>query len=873
MRKILIIMSLALLMYPAAAPAWDALKTDQFTVFYEPAYKARALRLLSDIEYYKNIPEGIVGNKCGGLPIVLDDYGQISNGYANPVFYNMHIINYETGDADWLSFVSLHEYTHMIHMTRAGGLPSALTFLLGDVASPMLFSPSWTFEAITVYNESKMSKYMGRLNDGAFDSYMGICVSENKFPSIMKATYSPMEFPYGTGIYLFGSEFLNFLALTYGEDKLKKFYDSYSSSLGSYFSPFFTWLGIDRTFDEVFGGTTLTLWDKWQEYEKQKHKDYRQEGERITNLGGFTASPAIKGDRLYYVKGIVEKTGAFGARSYNEVIEADLKTGKSRTIISTTSNFTHPFRFSAIKMYYSVAETKPGFANKSNRTYGDFTVIYERDLASGSERAVLAGDIRTYFSPYEGKLIYARDDRAKIGSEIYEYNIETGENKIIADTDYLVLALDGDAERIFVEAKSDGENAGIYSFDRASRKFTPLVVTPYYESSPELYGDRLFFRANFGKIYSAYCYDPAKKKVYRLTENGSAGTPAYYEAGNEIYFIGATAGGFDVYKKKAEFKEYKLPADKPDFILPPLLDESNLNAGGYADNLATLAPKLRLPLAYYDGTYGEAGISLGGADAIGDFIYATAGIYDFYRNSFYYMLALNSNLLAPAFISVMSDNFDNGRIRTWLAFPLYVSKRPGLSGLDLSVSYQAFAGLNRRQLSPGISAGFNFPSFEAQFSAHRVFEGAWLGSNYINRQAISAGISLAQYVPDGKISLRGNYIYDPDNADDVMPVIRGYSDALQGSTGTSWKLDYTRPLVRIRAGLWLPINMYVEDLCGGVFFDSAFAAGTQYACGAELHLETTWFFVLPVDLGFRVSINKENEFKWNLLAGGGGVTF
>ncbi|HRU39976.1 MAG TPA: hypothetical protein P5511_08870, partial [Candidatus Goldiibacteriota bacterium] len=54
-------LSFAVLSALTHAYAWDALKTDQFTVFYEPLYRDKAVRILSALEYYKHIPERIVG--------------------------------------------------------------------------------------------------------------------------------------------------------------------------------------------------------------------------------------------------------------------------------------------------------------------------------------------------------------------------------------------------------------------------------------------------------------------------------------------------------------------------------------------------------------------------------------------------------------------------------------------------------------------------------------------------------------------------------------------------------------------------------------------------------------------------------------------
>lgn len=874
MKKILIVLGFICFATSLSA-SWDALKTGQFTVFYEPAYKARAIRILSALEYYKSIPEGIIGNKCDNLPVVLDDYGQYVNGFANPVYYNMHLINYETEDADWLSFVAVHEYTHMAQMTMTGGLPGVLSFLFGNLASTMLFAPQWTWEAITVYNESKMSKYMGRLNDGAFDTYIKICAAADEFPSLMKATYSPLEFPYGTGQYLFGSEFWNFLSLTYGEDKLKMFYKSYSESIGSYLSPVFPWAGIDRTFDEVFGDTTMELWDKWKESEKEKAKGFVQEGERVTFHGDNANWPVIKGDKLYYVKNTVEKTGAFEGRSYNKIMEIDLKSGKTDELASTTSNYPHPFRFSGNKMYYAVREIKPGYANKSGQSYGYFTVINERNMETGEDKAVLSGDIRAFYLPYDGKIIYAIDDPYKTGSVLLEFDLELKESKLLFDSEYLVLALAGNAETMIASARIDGENVGLYTVDKAKKSFTAIVNTPYYEDHPELYGSKLFFRANYGKVYSAYCYDMETKKITRLTENGSAGTPAYYEAAGEIYFAAAHVKGFDLYKKKAEFKPYTLPNDKNDFVMPPALDEAKLKTGGYPDNLATLFPKVRMPYGYYSDTGSAAGIILDGTDAIGDFGYTVTGLYDFNLNAMQYSANLTSYVLSPAILYLASDNINYRsacRMIAGLSMPLYKSIRPGLSDIKAGIGYAFYDGSLRREINPGASISFKWPGLETGAAFRYILEDYWLGSEQ-RRQAKIGDFYIRQFISEGKLELKGTGIYDPDNNKNAVPKIRGYADNVRGRMGSKWSFELTKPIWKIRAGMWIPVNMYVEDLCAKAFFDAAFGSGTQFSYGLELHLETKWFNIFPADIGVRAGLTKENKFFWGPVLNLAGMAF
>ena len=554
---------------------WQAIKNEKFTLFYKQEYEKRAVQILSALDFYSRIAEEITGNTVSSLSIVLDDYGNYVNGYANPVFYNMHLMNYDSGDADWLSLVALHEYTHILHLTRAEGLPRVFTALFGDILSPQIFSPLWIYEAITVYNESKISPFMGRLNDAGFDSYIGTCVYENKFPSILKATYTPLEAPFGNGPYLFGSEFFDFLAKRYGEDKFSKFYSSYSGSLLSYLSPLFPWLGIDRTFDEVFGKTTTDLWDEWQNYEKERFKDYMQPGERITNYGAYVSYPSVKIDKLYFVKTVIDKSGAFSTKTRQDIVEMDLNINEQKIYFSTTSNINHPLRFDGANMYYSIDEIKPGYANKSNKTFGQYSVIYEKNMLTGSEREIFYGGIRTYFIN-NGKLIYAKDKIYSFGSEIFEYDIETKKEKFVMDTDYHIMLLDSDGKNIACVAKKQGENSGIYLFDKDKKTLKLIIDTPYIEDNAVIYDNKIFFQSNYEKIYSIYYYDLKIGKIYRLTDNGVAGTPASNKQTNDVYFVGLNTEGFDIYRIKLESREFKFKDIKNEAIQYPILKEDKI---------------------------------------------------------------------------------------------------------------------------------------------------------------------------------------------------------------------------------------------------------------------------------------------------------
>ncbi|MCX8094372.1 MAG: hypothetical protein N3E50_09450 [Candidatus Goldbacteria bacterium] len=847
---------------------WLTIKNEKFILFYKQEYEKRAIQILSALNYYSHIAEEIVENKASSLPIVLDDYGKYVNGFADPVYYNIHLLNYDSGDADWLSLVSIHEYTHILHLTRAEGFPKVLTILCGNIFSPQIFSPLWIYEAITVYNESKISPFMGRLNDGGFDAYIGTCIYEGKFPSILKATYTPLEAPFGNGPYLFGSEFLNFLAIKYGEDKFKKFFNSYSGSILSYLSPLFPWLGIDRTFDEVFGKTTEDLWNDWHVYEKERFKNYKQPGEKITNYGVYVSYPSIRINKLFFVRTVLDKNGAFSTKSRQDVIEMDLNTYEQKIYFSTTSNINHPLRFDGANMYYSIDEIKPGYANKSNKTFGAYSIIYEKNMLTGNEREILSDEIRTYFVN-NGKLFYAKDKKYSFGSEIFEYDIETKETKFIMDTDFHVILFDSDGNNIVCTGKNHGENTDIYLFDIRKKFFKLLIETPYIEDNSVIYDNKIFFQSNYEKIYSIYYYDLKTEKIYRLTDNGVAGTPAYDAKNNNLYFVGLHADGFDIYKIKPKPKESNFKKINSYKIEYPLLNKDEIIKGSYLDNLLTLWPRIRIPLFLYDSARFYGGLYLSGADAIGDFNWTGQIIYDFKNYITYQDFLFNTFIFAPFDMNFSySNNNDkrDDRIKIGTDYLLYASYKPGISKISVSINYLIFNNLLNNRISQGINIGFNYPYFNFGLSASAVFENRILTTDEKSKEGYYGKFISFFYPPETKFSLLLDGFYGLNENVDNSINIRGYKDAIHSDKAISSSFEISRNLFKIRQGLWNPTNIYFEDLSTLLFFDSCITEySLSYSYGMELHLETKFAFFATADIGFRISINKNNEFDYGFM--------
>ncbi|MEK7767164.1 MAG: hypothetical protein AAB368_13090, partial [bacterium] len=312
MRRLLALASACALTGPAWGWSdWRTLKTESFTVFHRPGQEEQARALLRTLEFHRPGVERLTGNRMRSIPFVIQDAGAISNGETDPVNRTIHVYAYPPSAAaepelayteNWWSDVGVHEYTHMLHLSKAGGLPAVIQALVGNVTPNAAAAPAWMAEGIAVYQESAIRPHQGRLNDGFYDAYLGAVVRERGAPpGILTATYAPLEYPRG-GWYLYGGEFVGWLGRTRGPAQLTAYYGRLGSMLGGYLSPLFPWIGIDRAARKAFGRSMSALWDEWRASETIRFKDFAPEGERVTRHGWTVRDLAIANGKLYYVR-------------------------------------------------------------------------------------------------------------------------------------------------------------------------------------------------------------------------------------------------------------------------------------------------------------------------------------------------------------------------------------------------------------------------------------------------------------------------------------------------------------------------------------------------------------------------------------------
>ncbi len=874
---VLLAVAAALQLVPEGALAWHdwrAIKTGNFTVFHKPGFEDAARSTLLALERGRPDVELLTGNRLRNVPVVLEDPGELANGYADPALFKIHLyirpiaaVWQDPGLVeDWLEMVSVHEYTHIMQMTRAAGDFAFLQQVFGRVCSPNVLAPLWVAEGAAVHVESRISPYQGRLNTGFFRAYLLARAKEGRFPSIARVSMVPLEYPYVTGWYLYGSQFVSWLDRKYGDAALARFHSANGGWWLSLLSPVVPWLGVDWQSGSAFGKPFRRLWKDWRGEVEAAAATFFIDGERVTRTGWYTDSPVVAEGSLWYQRNYLVKTGIYSTFQFFEIVRRDPATGREEVAVSSAAPLYGRFRVRSGRVLYPAMEAARGYDTVSMRTYGVEILVREKNLATGRDRVRARGLIGGFDELPDGRLVLSRHRRDLKGSTI-EVLDGSGRPSVAVETGLVVDAVAAGGERVFATARREGENWDVYEVDLAAGTMKPLVRTPWSESDPVPAGDRLFFTANYGGTYAVYARDLRTGRTSRFTQGGYAAYAAPDPSG-WLYFAGLHSDGGDIYRVRAEPRESPpLPDTPKERSTPPAGVMESARPGSYLDDLGTLFPAVRLPMAYMevdDGgkTTREAyGVLLWGGDAIEDFpgYMLTLG-YDRVLDRPMLDALVSSNYLAPLFVGVTGGNLDGKSCGFSADYPLFMGLGSGLNTLLVGTSARIYEDFTRREAAGMVVWGFGYPLTRGGGAVTVPVERRDWDSS-VDREAVDAITYLRQYLPGSELNLGVMGVWDPDNPDDVFPTIRGYEEGLAARSGVAGSLDLARTLFPLCWGLWNP-SLWMDDLVGVAFADAAVPeeGAAQVSWGSELHLEMkATYFALTLDLGGRVVWNREGE--------------
>ena len=335
----------------------------------------------------------VLAKRIGHTPakrteIFLMDTSDFANGFADVTYYNRigiylaypgldteWISGMTMSAEDWLRLVITHEYAHILQIDMNGGIIAEIRQSFGRVpylATPnLLLTPAYV-EGFAVREETLTSG--GRGVDPYYDMFLRTAVLTDTVPTFdqMLGLYNLDKWqPAGT-VYLYGWSLLDYIAREYGEEALRKVNEDHGSLKR---------LGLFWALSRSVGKPARVVWKEWR---RDLEERYRAQAAELEAAGLTTP--------------VEEITGPIMAAS--PVFSPD---GTSLTYITLGK-----------KDFY------PG--------------LYLRDLSSGKDRLLVAGDIssRPAWSPSGRQLVYAKPgylDGDKLYNDLYLYDLNQQEER------------------------------------------------------------------------------------------------------------------------------------------------------------------------------------------------------------------------------------------------------------------------------------------------------------------------------------------------------------------------------------------------------------------------------------------------------------
>jgi hypothetical protein len=648
---------------------WRTLQSEHFTLVYHDGEEHLAHHMLDVAEQARARLDPWLGwTPEERVQLVLTDHEDLSNGETT-MFprNNVQLFVSPPDDVDsledfddWFRILITHEYTHVLQLDKATGAPGALQDVFGrnEYLFPGAFNPTMLLEGLAVYDETDAAAGVGRGQSSLYAMYMRAEVEQGVRPWSQVTMAGVSEWPGGTLPYLYGVNFYQFVDKTYGKSAIPALVNDYSHDI----IPFLVGWNME---DALNGDDVSDVWPKFNAY-----LDHRfgappypagttlREGERLTLHGFDTESPRATDDgRVFYVRD--------DWHQYPAIMVWEPGKG-SREIAHT---------FTPARLDWNpkagLLVARPEVCREYHLNYD----LYKVDPDSGSVTRLTECGRYHYgsWSPDGTHIAAARMDLGQSSLVLLDAQggnpqaLWSGENgEVLGGIDW-----SPDGEHLAAAIWRPGRRWALEEFSFSARQWRVLaqdvgdVADPQY--TPD--GGAVLFTSDAGGVYNLRRVQRDSGAVATLTRvNTGAFSPSVGKSG-DIYYLGYTAAGYDLYRlPAASILDATLIATPAHYATIPVAPHVDSTDGEYSP-WSSLLPAYWTPEAGWGPGFAQVGAATSGQDALGVHVYAADINYEIQHSltggSFIYTYAdrLQFLLSRGYLLDSFSGSGDLARIR------------------------------------------------------------------------------------------------------------------------------------------------------------------------------------------------------------------
>jgi hypothetical protein len=615
---------------------FQTLRTEHFAIYFHQGEEALAARLAVIVEdVWVSMRGTALGVPTAKTHVLLVDQSEVANGFATPIPRNIVFLaaawpggsEFLGVTDDWLRLVFTHEFTHIVHLDRSAGWARLVRNVFGrtPLAFPNLFLPAWQIEGLATYQESVLTG-QGRLHAGDFSAITREPARGGWPEPLDRVNGGLTDWPDGYAQYAHGAGFHEYLAITFGSEKLGALADATAGRI-----PY----TASRTFKPIFGKPLGALWRDYQAALVETATSAAAEGTatRLTHHGFQVSGPRFtSNDEVIYS---IRNADAFPTLNLVRLDRSSDASLATRFGGAAAANGRQTIYFDQLEYERNVG------------LYGD---LYALDRQSGAVRRLTNGArlLDSDISPDGATLVSVRNRPGGRDLVIADLNVLTAGAP--SDFDRAVTTLISEPETLFnaprwspdgqtiaVERHRLGSLSELVLVNRLTREVRVVAgrsntrfSTPAWRPDGRAIvaavapGDEPF------DLYEFSMEDFAARRITHL--NGGAMWPDVSPDGKTIVFVGYSVDGQDLFTVP-----YPSPESAPAAALPigSRAEQASAPRTGEAVPLpsmtyrpwATLKPTSWFPIVESDADQTRAGASISGVDVLGYHGYAAGATW------------------------------------------------------------------------------------------------------------------------------------------------------------------------------------------------------------------------------------------------------
>ncbi len=539
---------------------WFTLESKNFRCHFHTGGEDLARRTLAIAEeVHTELTVMLDWTPANKTDIILTDEYDIANGYATPFPTNRtgiflsspDSVNSIEDNSDWLETVIKHEYIHILHLDKATGAASVMRKIFGRAAYifpfftafPNAYQPSWLIEGLATYGETDKERGVGRGQSSYFDMLMRMEVKDG-FKTLRHINVPLVsDWPMSSSRYLYGVHFFQYLEEKYGKKKIIELVDNYSDNVIPWRLNSNAYYTVGKDMGGLWNEFETAMKDKYQPQWQAVEKRGELIGERLTSEGYFTGPLQVsaKGD-IYYADYNADKNMALKVIRPNK--DGTYKKAKELTELRVNARFD-------LHEQAGIILAKPERCRNAAIYYD----LYHINPVSGAEtRLTKCARYRTVsWSPDGKQLIAVKNSLAK--NEVHLLDAKGQYKETLWKGKYaeVIASVDWSPTEDTVIASVFRPETGwnLETFDIATKQWQLVTQDEVIETNP-LYsadGKNILYSSDNGGIYNIRRLNIESGKTTSLTDLVGGGFyPVQGKDENELYYVGYTKQGYDVFK-------------------------------------------------------------------------------------------------------------------------------------------------------------------------------------------------------------------------------------------------------------------------------------------------------------------------------------